>query len=77
MPLSQSVLMDTYPPERQGTAMSSLGMAIMIGPIIGPVLGGWLTENYKLAVRLFTSNVPIGHFWRLSECGLFLAETKK
>ena len=59
VPLSQSVLMNAYPPERQGTAMSYWGMAIMIGPIIGPVLGGWLTENYSWRWDFYI-NVPIG-----------------
>jgi DHA2 family multidrug resistance protein len=75
VPLSQSVLMDTYPPERQGTAMSYWGMAIMIGPIIGPVLGGWLTENYSWRWDFYI-NVPIGI---LAFVGMwfFLTETKK
>jgi len=59
VPLSQAVLMDTYPPERQGTAMAYWGMAIMIGPIIGPVLGGWLTFNYSWRWDFYI-NVPIG-----------------
>ena len=45
--LSQAVLLNIYPKERQGLAMAYWGMAIMIGPIIGPVLGGWLTYNYS------------------------------
>ena len=74
VPLSQSVLMNTYPPERQGTAMSYWGMAIMIGPIIGPVLGGWLTENYSWRWDFYI-NVPIGV---LAFVGMwmFLTETK-
>lgn len=59
VPLSQAVLMNTYPPERHGTAMSYWGMAIMIGPIAGPVLGGWLTENYSWRWDFYI-NVPIG-----------------
>jgi DHA2 family multidrug resistance protein len=47
VPLSQSVLLDIYPRERQGQATAYWGMAIMVGPIIGPVLGGWLTFNYS------------------------------
>src|SRR5205814_1325209 len=47
VPLSQSVLLGTYPKEKQGSAMAYWGMAIMVGPIIGPVLGGWLTYNYS------------------------------
>ena len=59
VPLSQAVLMNAYPPERQGRAMAYWGMAIMIGPIIGPVLGGWLTENYSWRWDFYI-NVPIG-----------------
>ncbi len=75
VPLSQSVLMNTYPPERQGTAMSYWGMAIMIGPIIGPVLGGWLTENYSWRWDFYI-NVPIGILAFVGMC-FFLTETKK
>jgi DHA2 family multidrug resistance protein len=47
VPLSQSVLMDINPKERHGSAMALFGMAVMVGPVLGPVLGGWLTENYS------------------------------
>ena len=43
VPLSQSVLLNVNPPERQGSAMAMWGVAVMAGPILGPVLGGWLT----------------------------------
>ena len=46
VPLSQTVLLNTYPRERQGFAMALFGMGAMVGPIIGPTLGGWLTENF-------------------------------
>jgi MFS transporter, DHA2 family, multidrug resistance protein len=59
VPLSQSVLLSTYPPERQGSAMAYWGMAVMVGPILGPVLGGWLTENYSWR-WVFYINAPIG-----------------
>jgi DHA2 family multidrug resistance protein len=59
VPLSQAVLMNTYPPERQGSAMAYWGMAIMVGPIIGPVLGGYLTFNYTWRWDFFI-NVPVG-----------------
>ena len=47
VPLSQTVLLDIYPRERQGFAMALFGMGVMVGPVLGPVLGGWLTENYS------------------------------
>lgn len=58
-PLSQSVMLDINPPERHARAMSIWGMGIMIGPILGPVLGGWLTEqaNWRW---VFYVNLPVG-----------------
>ncbi|MCW3837528.1 DHA2 family efflux MFS transporter permease subunit [Sphingomonas canadensis] len=60
-PLSQTVMLDINPPERQAQAMSIWGMGIMIGPILGPVLGGWLTENFDWR-WVFYVNLPIGVF---------------
>ncbi len=59
VPLSQSVLMNIYPKERQGFAMALFGVGVMVGPVLGPVLGGWLTENYSWRY-VFYINVPIG-----------------
>ena len=59
VPLSQSVLLNINPPERQGSAMAMWGVAVMAGPILGPVLGGWLTESYTWRY-VFYINVPIG-----------------
>ena len=58
-PLSQTVMMDINPPSKQASAMSIWGMGVMVGPILGPVLGGWLTENYDWR-WVFYVNVPIG-----------------
>ena len=46
-PLSQTVMLDINPPRTQAKAMSIWGMGIMVGPIMGPVIGGWLTDNYN------------------------------
>ncbi|MCF8709609.1 DHA2 family efflux MFS transporter permease subunit [Rhizorhapis sp. SPR117] len=58
-PLAQSVLLDINPPSQHGRAMSIYGMGIMIGPIMGPILGGWLTENYSWR-WVFYVNLPVG-----------------
>jgi MFS transporter, DHA2 family, multidrug resistance protein len=75
VPLSQSVLLDIYPKERQGSAMALWGIAVMVGPVLGPVLGGWLTENYTWR-WVFYINLPIGI---LAFLGIttFLPETRK
>jgi DHA2 family multidrug resistance protein len=59
VPLSQSVLLDIYPKESQGRAMALWGIAVMVGPVLGPVLGGWLTDNYSWR-WVFYINLPIG-----------------
>ena len=59
VPLSQAVLLDIYPPEQQGSAMAMWGVGVMVGPILGPTLGGWLTENYSWP-WVFFINLPIG-----------------
>jgi DHA2 family multidrug resistance protein len=59
IPLSQAVLLDINPPEHHGRATAIWGMGVLIGPIIGPVLGGWLTDNYDWR-WIFYINVPFG-----------------
>jgi DHA2 family multidrug resistance protein len=58
-PSSQGILMDSFPPEKQGTAMTLFGVAAILGPIVGPTLGGWLCVNYDWRY-IFLINVPIG-----------------
>ena len=74
VPLSQSVLLDSYPREKHGSAMAMWGMGVMVGPILGPTLGGWLTETYNWR-WVFYINLPIGI---LTFVGLsaYLTETK-
>ena len=73
VPLSQAVMYDLYPPEQRGRAMGLWTMGVMMGPICGPILGGWLTENYSWR-WVFYINVPFGV---LTAIGLasFLKET--
>jgi DHA2 family multidrug resistance protein len=59
VPLSQSVLMQINPPERHGQAIAVWGIGVMLGPIFGPMLGGWLTENYSWR-WIFFINLPVG-----------------
>jgi len=59
VPMSQAVLLDVNPPERHARAMAIWGMGVIIGPILGPALGGWLTENYNWR-WVFYINVPFG-----------------
>ncbi len=59
VPLSQVVLMDINPKEKQGSAMAIWGMGVMVGPILGPTLGGWLTDSYNWR-WVFFINVPVG-----------------
>ena len=59
VPLSQATLLDIYPPERRGFAMAIWGVGVMLGPIMGPTLGGWLTETYSWR-WVFYINLPFG-----------------
>lgn len=59
VPLSQAVLLDTYPRERHASAMAMWGVGVMVGPIVGPSLGGWLTEHYSWR-WVFFINLPVG-----------------
>jgi MFS transporter, DHA2 family, multidrug resistance protein len=59
VPLSQVVLLDINPKEKQGPAMAVWGVGVMVGPILGPTLGGWLTDSYNWR-WVFFINVPIG-----------------
>jgi len=58
-PLSQSIMLEAFPPAKRGQAMAMWGIGIVVAPILGPMLGGWLTEN--LSWRwVFYVNLPIG-----------------
>ena len=59
VPISQAILLDSYPRERHGMAMAIFGMGIMLGPILGPVLGAYLTEYYTWR-WVFFINIPVG-----------------
>ena len=59
VPLSQTFLLDINPKERHGSAMALWGAGIMVGPIIGPTLGGWLTDSFNWR-WVFFINLPVG-----------------
>ena len=75
VPLSQSVLLQINPPQRHAKAMSVWGMGVILGPIIGPALGGWLTDQYNWR-WVFFINVPFG---LLAAAGIliFIRDTRR
>ena len=59
VPIAQSILLDIYTPEERGSAMALFGVSVMVGPVLGPVIGGWLTDHFSWR-WVFYINVPIG-----------------
>lgn len=58
-PIEQAILLEAYPPEKRGLAMAFYGLVVVIAPVLGPIVGGWLTDNYNWR-WIFFINVPIG-----------------
>jgi DHA2 family multidrug resistance protein len=75
VPLSQGILLDIYTVEERGSAMALFGVSVMVGPVLGPVIGGWLTDNISWR-WVYYINVPIG---ALAFAGIvvFVTETKR
>ena len=59
IPLSQTLLLSTYPREKAGMALSAFSLTILVAPVVGPVLGGWITDNFSWP-WIFFINVPVG-----------------
>ena len=75
VPLSQALMLDAYPAEQRGQAMAIWGMGVMLGPIMGPTLGAWLTDNYSWH-WVFLINLPVGIVTVLGLLA-FMDETEK
>jgi DHA2 family multidrug resistance protein len=69
MPLSQALLLSSYRPEKQGSALSLAAITTLVAPVLGPLLGGWITDNFSWP-WIFYINIPVGVFaaslvWRV------------
>ncbi|SRR5579871_803666 len=60
-PLSQSILLETFPPEKRGIAMAVFALGVVVAPVLGPTLGGWLTDTYSWRWAFYI-NIPVGVF---------------
>jgi DHA2 family multidrug resistance protein len=58
-PISQAIVVESFPREKQGMAMAFYGMGVVVAPVIGPTLGGWITDNYSWR-WIFLINIPVG-----------------
>ena len=77
VPLSQAIMLESFPKEKRGMAMAIFGMGTIIAPVLGPVLGGWITDNWTWPWIYFI-NVPIGcvaailsHKYLFNLCGCY------
>jgi len=59
LPLSQAILLESFPREKQGMAMAMFGLGVVVAPVLGPLVGGWITDNYSWR-WVFNINIPIG-----------------
>jgi DHA2 family multidrug resistance protein len=59
LPLSQAILLESFPREKQGMAMAMFGLGVVVAPVLGPFVGGWITDNYSWR-WVFNINIPLG-----------------
>src|SRR6201984_2958736 len=57
-PSSQAILLDAFPPEKQGAAQSLFGLAALLAPVVGPTLGGWITDSYSWRLCVYIK-IPV------------------
>lgn len=79
-PTAQAILFESFPPEKRGMAMAFYGMGIVVAPILGPIVGGWLTDNYSWRWTFYI-NLPVGLLasflvWNILEDPPYLKESK-
>lgn len=79
-PTAQAILFESFPPEKRGQAMAFYGMGIVVAPILGPIVGGWLTDNYSWRWTFYI-NLPVGILasflvWTILEDPPYLKESK-
>jgi DHA2 family multidrug resistance protein len=60
-PLSQAILLETFPPQKRGMAMAAFALGVVVAPVLGPTLGGWLTDTYSWRWAFYI-NIPVGAF---------------
>jgi len=60
-PLSQAILLESFPPQKRGVAMALYGLGVVVAPVLGPTLGGWLTDQYSWRWAFYI-NIPVGIF---------------
>ncbi len=58
-PISQAILLESFPPQKRGMAMAAFAFGVVVAPIVGPTLGGWLTDNYSWRWAFYI-NIPVG-----------------
>src|SRR5689334_24152035 len=68
-PLSQSILLESFPPEKRGIAMAVFALGVVVAPVLGPTLGGWLTDTYSWRWAFYI-NIPIGL------CAIFMIQRR-